>query len=276
MKAERRHELQENSLAKWIDNFPVMVRLYADRILLVVVLILLVIVLIRWRMNSAAEKAVVVTNDLATARTGVQRLANSQLLGPPEQLATQRSKTIDEVNAAIDSIATNAPSSDTAVQARSLLTRGDLYWTLANLPDLPGAATQPSLRLARSKDEYLQQAEESYQNVLKNFPNQSDADLGARFGLAAVDENKRDFDSAAKIYDQIKSSSVDSMYKDLADTRRKLLPEIKEPILVGELTTKPSEAAPLVFAPTSQPSTQSSPSIATTQPVTMPSTQPEK
>ncbi len=57
MKAERRHELQQNSLARFIDNFPVMVRLYADRILLVIVLILLVIVLIRWRMNAAVERA---------------------------------------------------------------------------------------------------------------------------------------------------------------------------------------------------------------------------
>src|ERR1051325_11078274 len=98
MKAERRHELQQNSLARFIDNLPVMARLYADRILLVVVLILLVIVLIRWRMNAAAEKQVAITNDLATARADVQRLGTMQLLGPPEQLATQRSKLIDEVN----------------------------------------------------------------------------------------------------------------------------------------------------------------------------------
>jgi TolA-binding protein len=294
MKAERRHELQENSLSKFIDNIPTMARLYADRILLVVVLILLVIVLIRWRMNAAAEKAVTVTNDLAMARANVQRLAAMPLAGPPEQLANQRSKTIDEVNAAIDSIATNASSSDAATQARALLTRGDLYWTLANLPDLPGAATQPSLRLARSKDEYLKQAEESYQNVLKNFPNQADSALAANFGLAAIDENKHNWDDASKIYEQIKSSNADQMYKDLADARLKLLPEIKEPVLVGELTTKPSDAAPLVFAPSSQPSTQPTPSAATTQrtpsaattqrtpsaattqPVISPSTQPSK
>jgi len=276
MKAERRHELQQNSLAKFIDNFPVMIRLYADRILLVVVLILLVIVLIRWRMNANAEKAVAVMNDLATARTGVQRLGAMQLMGPPEQLANQRSKTIDEINAAIDSIATNAPSSDTAIQARALLTRGDLFWTLANLPDLPGAATQPSLKLARSKDEYLAQAQDAYQNVLKNFPSQADADLGANFGLAAIAENKHNWDEAARIYEQIKSSNADQMYKDLADARLKLLPEIEEPVLVGELTTKPSDMGPLVMAPATQPASTPATATPATLPTSAPVTRPAK
>src|SRR5438477_73774 len=206
MKAERRHELQQNSLARFIDNLPVMARLYADRILLVVVLILLVIVLIRWRMNTAVERQVTITNDLATARSSVQQLQSMRMIGPPEQLAAQRSKTIDEVNAAIDSISTNASTSDTALQARALLTRGDLYWTLSNLPPIPGAATQPALRLARSSDEYLSQSASAYEQVLKNFPNQADTALAANFGLAAIAENHHNWDEAEKVYNQIKNS----------------------------------------------------------------------
>ena len=45
MKSERRHELQENSLARFMNNLPVMLRLYADRILLGLVVILLYIAL---------------------------------------------------------------------------------------------------------------------------------------------------------------------------------------------------------------------------------------
>jgi predicted negative regulator of RcsB-dependent stress response len=267
MKAERRHELQQNSLAKFIDNLPVMARLYADRILLVVVLILLVIVLIRWRMNAAVERQVAVTNDLATARANVQRLQSMPLMGPAEQLANTRSKTIDEVNAAIDSISTNASSSDTALQARALLTRGDLYWTLANLPQIPGAATQPSLRLARSSDDYLGEAEKAYQSVVKNFSNETESALAANFGLAAIAEDRHHWDDAQKIYEQIKSSKVEQMYKDLADARLKLLPDIQAPVLVGELTTKPADLSPLVMAPTSQPSSA---------PTSAPATQPAK
>ena len=264
MKAERRHELQENSLAKFIDNLPMMARLYADRILLVVVLIMLVIVLIRWRMNAAVERQAVINNDLATARANVQRLQGMPLLGGSEQLAAARSKAIDEVNAAIDNISNTASSSDTALQARALVTRGDLYWTLANLPAIPGATSQPSLRLARSSDEYLSQSADAYQNVLKNFPNQPDATLAANFGLAAIAVNELNWVHATTFYNQIKSSGAEQMYKDLADARLKLLPDIEQPMLVGDLPNKP---VPVPFLP---PTSQAS---ATSQPASQPATQ---
>src|SRR4051794_14430548 len=120
MKAERRHELQQNSLAKWIDNLPVMARLYADRILLVVVLILLVIVLIRWRINTTEARSVQIANDLAAARSSVNKLQTMRMVGPPDQLYTFRSKTMEEVNAAIDGIASNSSSTDQNLQAQAL------------------------------------------------------------------------------------------------------------------------------------------------------------
>src|SRR5438105_4615907 len=186
MKAERRHELQQNSLARFIDNLPVMARLYADRILLVAVLVLLVIVLIRWRLNAAANRGVEIANDLATAKSSVRQLAMMRMVGSPDQLATFRSKTIDEVNAAIDSISASASSSSKTLQAQALLTKGDLYWTLANSPSIEGAATQPSLQLPRSSEEYLTQAADAYQQVLKNFPDQNEAALSATFALTAI------------------------------------------------------------------------------------------
>ena len=73
--------------------------------------------------------------------------------------------------------------------------------------------------------------------------------LAANFGLAAIAEDNHNWDEATKIYNQIKSSSVEQMYKDLADARLKLLPEIEQPVLVGSLTTKPADMAPLVMAP---------------------------
>ncbi len=193
------------------------------------------------------------------------------MVGPGDQLAAMRSKTIDEVNAAIDSISTNATSADAALQAKALLTKGDLNWTLANLPPIPGAATQPSLKLSRTTDEYLSQAADAYQQVLKNFPDQSDTVLAANFGLAAIAEDNHNWDEATKIYNQIKSSSVEQMYKDLADARLKLLPEIEQPVLVGSLTTKPADMTPLVMAPSSQPATQPAPTM-----MMAPATQPAK
>src|SRR5438034_4188119 len=137
MKAERRHELQENSLARFIDNLPVMLRLYADRILLAVVLVLLVVVLIRWRMNQTEARATQTANDLAEAKASVTRLQRMPMIGPADQLVATRNRAIDEVNAAIDSIANNASSTDRTLQAQALVTKGDLNWTLANSPPIP-------------------------------------------------------------------------------------------------------------------------------------------
>jgi hypothetical protein len=260
MKAERRHELQQNSLAGFLENFPIYLRVYADRILLVVVLILMVVVLIRWRMNANATRAVQLGNDLATAKGAVQQLANIDPMGPGEQLATIRGQKIDEVNQAIDNIANNSSSVDPAIQAQALVTKADLNWALANSPPLRGAATQPMLQLPKSSTEYLDTAADAYQQVLKSYPDQKDAVLSSEFGLAAIEENRHNWDGATKYYEQIKSSDVEPMYKDLADARIKSLPDLKEPLLIGTLTTKPAGMTPLVFAPTSQP--------ATTQPTT--------
>jgi hypothetical protein len=67
MKAERRHELQENALARVIQNLPIAARLYADKILLVVVIILAIVMLIRWRINAAQERTLGAADALATA-----------------------------------------------------------------------------------------------------------------------------------------------------------------------------------------------------------------
>jgi hypothetical protein len=267
MKAERRHELQQNSLAKFLDNLPVMLRLYADRILLVVVLVLLVIVLIRWRVNAAATRTAQVADNLAAARSSVKQLEHLNLSRPPDQIVSFRNKLIADVNDAIEQIASNASNSDATLQAQALLTRGDLYWTLANSPPIPGAATQPSLTLPKSGEEYLSLAADSYQQVQKNFPDNKEAALAANFGLAAIAENRRNWDEAARIYNQIKDLTTEKMYKDLAEQRLKLLPEIKEPMLVGDLTSKPAELVPATL-----PSTQPAP--APGSPVTAPATQP--
>jgi hypothetical protein len=268
MKAERRHELQENSLAKFIENLPIILRLYADKILLGIVIVLLVYFLIHWRMNVNASRTNQIANDLAGARTSVRALANLRMIGPPEKIASDRSQLMDDVNRAIESIASSGSSADNTLQANALLTKGDLNWTLANLPPITGAATQPALQLPATSNDYLAKAEQAYQQVIKTFPDQKDAALKAQFALAAIAENRHDWDGATKIYEQIKQAGdVDQMYKDLADARIKLIPEIKQPVLLGALTEKPADLAPLVMAPSSQPSTK---------PTTAPATQPAK
>src|SRR4051812_25178230 len=105
MKAERRHELQENSLVRFMNNLPVMLRLYADRILLVVVLILLVIVLINWRVNASRQRVESAGESLTTARLGVARLTQGGPMLNAEMVGQLRSQSERELENAIDNAA---------------------------------------------------------------------------------------------------------------------------------------------------------------------------
>jgi hypothetical protein len=69
MKAERRHELQENSLAKGIQNFPQFWKDYGSKISLVIILFLLALVLVRYWLNSRDVARQTVAMELTSART---------------------------------------------------------------------------------------------------------------------------------------------------------------------------------------------------------------
>jgi hypothetical protein len=118
--------------------------------------------------------------------------------------------------------------------------------------------------MTQSNDDLLKQSEESYQQVIKQYPTERPA-TAAQFGLAAIRENQKQFDDAEKIYNGIISASADPMFKDLATSRLALLEKAKTPVYIGStevrtptpfLTTKPS--APTTaksIAPAAHPTT---------------------
>src|SRR5947208_7600658 len=122
MKAERRHELQENSLARWIDNLPIAARLYADKILLVIIAVLLVVVLIRWRIMAAEQRVEGAAESLASARLAIRDLTNRPALGPPEQLAQLRTTLRGDAETNIERAITDGSDKDATLRSEALLT----------------------------------------------------------------------------------------------------------------------------------------------------------
>src|SRR5262245_9667039 len=104
MKAERRHELQENTLARAMQNLPIAARLYADKILRVVVIILAIIMLIRWRINAAQEKTLAAADALAAARMAVVNLARLTSAAEPQASAEARNATRSDVERALETV----------------------------------------------------------------------------------------------------------------------------------------------------------------------------
>src|SRR5690554_192559 len=85
MKAERRHQLQENSLAHALASAPFYLQKYGTQILLGLLIVILAVVLIRNRASSAREARETVAQYLTTVRSDIDQLAASADLSKPDK-----------------------------------------------------------------------------------------------------------------------------------------------------------------------------------------------
>ena len=265
MKADRRHQLASNALARELEGLPDKLKRWGSTALTVFLVAAAVGMLIRWRMQSAEQSRLAVMNELANARAYVDQLRNPLLAQrPPDFVASARQELSTKANESISTVLNT--SDDPKAKADALVTRGDLYWQLANFPELPGASTQPSLRAPESSDEYLKKSFDAYDEVLKNtqFAKQHDAVVSAHFGLAAIAENRRDWDEAKRHLDLIANDpdAQPALVNQAKLQLEKELPQMQTPLYVMPAATQP--------AATTQPTTQQA--SATTEPT--PTTQP--
>jgi hypothetical protein len=243
MKAERRHELAENELAKVIKGAPTFWQQSGGKFLLGLIVVLLIIVLIQYRMRAGREGVAQATEQLALARGYVDQLQNDAaqmawMFAPPHEVTQRRKLALSEANSAIDSAL--RLSDERRIEAEAMLTRGDLNWAAASLPQVPGAATQPALQMKPSK-EYLATAAEAYQTVTNNYSDITHADIAARFGLAAIHEQRGEWDQAKQIYAKIAADAGKlAAYKQLADARMTAVDMLRNPVIVGKPATEPA------------------------------------
>ena len=271
MKAERRHELQTNSLAQFLENLPLYLRFHFGKVLLGLLIFVLLIVLIRQRMGSGRVAQQQAAAALSSVRRLIEELQVVDLGGQPlDMRATQRKLYAAQADSAVDEILTKTGDGpdDAPARAEALAARGDLYWVMANLPELPGAATQQTLQMPRGPDQYLADAAEAYNQVLRQYPDRTIPALTALFGLANIAENQRQWDVARSNYESIIArKDAPQLYKEMAQARLQLLPALEEPVFTGNFGTPPP--------PTTLPDADASPA-STTRPAatTMPSTGP--
>jgi hypothetical protein len=176
MKAERRHELQQNSLALWIRwRAPVLWEQYGTRILLGIIVISLGVVLIRWRLNAPIEAANRAAETLAEVNETIRSLAQAdgrQLPGNTHNVPSDLRKAAEITD-------------DPKLVTEAHLLEAEYYWALLNFPD-PGASTQPAFRSELSHDELLNKAEAACQAALKIEKSQPLQAARAHLTLAAI------------------------------------------------------------------------------------------
>jgi hypothetical protein len=255
MKAEHRHELKTNDLAKSLMTFPDYVKVYGAKALLGLAIVVLVVVLIVQRIGNSHTQAAKARDDLAYARSQIERLTHVSVL--PDGRVTVRPGEIENVRGLLQQVRND--TSDKSVLAAAAVAQGDYAWGLANYPDLPEAATQPAFRPDRDRGELLKEAQNAWQEVVSNYPDQKLSVIAARFGLGALAENQSKWDDAKAQYDAVMSlASAEkgySEFKDLAEAKLKRLEALRTPVLVGEVPTTLELPKPELPTTTTAPST---------------------
>ncbi|HWE03756.1 MAG TPA: hypothetical protein VG326_15235 [Tepidisphaeraceae bacterium] len=210
--------------------------------------------------------------NLGTALYSLDQLRTLQpLFMSPDGLAQSRKTLAEETEKAVGVVLDK--TDDAKIRAMALLTRGDLNWQMAIAPALP--TTQPASKDPRSSDDYLSSAETAYNEVTRPPQDANHAAVvSARFGLAAIAENRHQWDKAGGFYQQIiDDSSAGSEFKEFAKSRQENLKLLEKPVLLG----KPIERERFVKPPTPTSPEKLGPTLpplpATTQPnLTIPAT----
>lgn len=306
MKAERRHELQENSLVRGIRSFPEYWRAHGSKVALGLILVLLTVVLVRMWATNRAEGKRRLAEGLTTGRALLERLRREPETAPrpspmdfrmpppavaPERVVELRRQTWQGIDVAVAQVL--ADSTDPVQQAEAKMLRADAnyhFGLLASLGDLPAAATRPSFKLDYSAAEYFKRAGENYNDLIAQAASLRPGQVSAaKLGLAAVAECGRDFAKARQLYEdvsrtaEVSANVPDELSRATAQDRLKFLATARTDVLVGPPQTRPTFAIPPAASrpgagATQAASTQAATSPATTnpfvEPTTVPATQP--
>jgi hypothetical protein len=266
MKAQRRHELKANSLIWTLQGLPQTIKKYQSQIALALILIALIIVMVNYRIRVAQERLIDAQRSLSAAGEELQRMQEShfnpfsQNISGSDYMKIVQEYYFDGLQHAEDAL-DKTSDSQSAMKAEALLDKGDLNFQLANMPDLPGAATQPALRPSETTENLLNNAYDAYMQILQSYPNEKVPVISAHFGLAAVAENRAaaskdasQWDAAKTQYQAIIDSDAAQPYKVMATFRLNLLPRLSKPVMTGFIAT--SQPAPLVRQGSAAPSTR--------------------
>ena len=146
MKAERRHELQTNSLALWLRwRLPQIWQQHGTKILLGLIFVVLVIIVIRWRINAPKLAYARAEQALSQADQIMVRIRSGDTTHDAESLKLVKA-------GQLPALVKNAmeESDKPLIQARSFNLLGDYYYSLAIRRISPLEGERASARWARA------------------------------------------------------------------------------------------------------------------------------
>jgi tetratricopeptide (TPR) repeat protein len=262
MKSKRQEELQKQTASINVPEWQDFLQRHSSRILLALTLVVLGVLIFRYRSQSALQREATARAAATRAEQDVRQLKQAVELAaaPPEAIAARRDQLAAQIKADLSEALADSADSDTTIRADAYTTRGDLYWTLANSPIFSEAATRPALALSESPDTLLSEAEADYRHVIEQYSSNIMDWAVAEFGLAAIAEDRSDWDKAQKHYDEIiNRADAPELVKSAARMHLGLLDRLRQPVLVGPYsTTAPTTGPAISIPPTTAASTQPS------------------
>lgn len=277
MKSQRRNVVQKKTVAAaGGDRLAEMMREHGSKIMLAVVLVLLAVVLyLRWS-NSRTQQVSQVNTSLVQAETLLEQFRDHPLQNfgaSPHQFSGRRKQLQDEIERLVGDVLST--SSDASQQAEAKLIRGDLYWAIGTVGDLPESTTQPDTLLKQKPSELIDLASQQYNEVLDSSNKtalRDDLIARARFSLAAIAEDKGDWPAARAQYEAlVNDSKLSKSFRDQATMRMGLLGKLEQPVFVAHgIRPETKPATDLHLGPTFSPIIPTT----TTGPVTTPSSRP--
>lgn len=254
MKAERRHELKTNTLAHQLENLPEFGRQYGTKILLAIVAVLAIVVFVRYQARASRDAKEAAAETFAAALSGINNLDRVPNVPDGRAAADQRKQIQEQAARGIQQVLDQ--SKEASLRADAFLARGDLNWKLATLPEIPGAETQPSLKLTESDADLLKKARAAYEAAANTAGASPLTVANARLSLAALAEEQSKWEEARKHYEQLLADPrTPEPFKNDARVRIEELADLSKPILIGKPATRPVTELPELGPPASEPTT---------------------
>ena len=282
MKAEERHELQQNDLESFLYyRLPHYLRQYGSYILLVLALAFLGFQL--WKMHDQKKQAHVQAAwaayfDAKNKTTLVEeigpdgkktgrlvpvttpRVLDSKLPVPPHDPKVAIENPVEILNE-IAQTYSDVP----AVAGKANVTLGMYY------KDLVVDGNMPVGGVVTSREDAIRLARERFEYVISSYADQPDLVAEAKLGLAALYETESKFDDAQKVYESFTDKSsfyAGSTYAMEAARKLARLPEVKKESKFGPVGIWPRPEATVSDTQATRPT--STPGTAATLPVEVP------
>ena len=219
MKATERHELKKSELVKIMEKAQAFFQTHGTKVLGVIVAAIVIAAAI-WYINNTA------------------RIARQQAM--EQVLAIQSGRSVDAKPEDLRAIAQE--TSDEKISALAWKLYGDALYN-QTLTD----------KDAKVK-ELQMQAEEAYNTVIRQYPNETVLVAGAQLGRGAIYEDQANWNQAAQVYQQVADNSKldNTGLREMARTKLAALDSIKK---AAQNPMPPSQPATTQTKPSTSPAT---------------------